>query len=77
MNNKKVSFHENKLDNNTPNTPTTGIFSKLKRKTDITTSTSTNTMNVEFTLKIIKENQEQLKNTCNQILELLQHKNIA
>ena len=32
-------------------------------------------MNIEYTLKIIKENQEQLKNTCNQILELLQHKN--
>ena len=86
IDNKKVSFHENILDNNrqtieNKQNTTTSIFSKLKRKQNITSTDSvlqsTNDMNIEYTLKIIKENQEQLKNTCNQILELLQHKKIA
>lgn len=39
------------------------IFSKLKRKTD---------NNIMDELKIIKDTQEQLKNTCSQILEMLE-----
>ena len=67
------------------------IFSKLKRKNDNkdnkdsnnTTRNDSNTMsagnnsNIVDELKIIRETQEQLKNTCNQILEILQNKNIA
>ena len=87
---KKVSFDSTTpMDNmllkavtNTPdintntsiNTSTNSIFSKLKRKTD---NIVTDNSNIVDELKIIKETQEQLKNTCNQILEILQNKNIA
>ena len=60
--------------NTSINTSTDSIFSKLKRKTD---NIVTDNSNIVDELKIIKETQEQLKNTCNQILELLQNKNIA
>jgi len=60
--------------NTSINTSTNSIFSKLKRKTD---NIVTDNSNIVDELKIIKETQEQLKNTCNQILELLQNKNIA
>lgn len=60
--------------NNNTNTSNNSIFSKLKRKTD---NIVTDNSNIVDELKIIKETQEQLKNTCNQILEILQNKNIA
>ena len=60
--------------NTSTNTSTNSIFNKLKRKTD---NIVTDNNNIVDELKIIKETQEQLKNTCNQILEILQNKNIA
>ena len=53
------------------------IFSKLKRKPETTSILNDNNSNIENDLKLIKENQEQIKNTCNQILEILQNKIIV